>query len=196
MSYSNKYNILFVHIPKNAGTSVCEYIQCGHGHKNVDVLMKNKIKYPTAISCCIVRNPWDRIWSLYNYFKMKDSYWHSNTKKAPNKLTEQHIITQTQCKNFTDFVKLVTTKKIDCIHTKSQVSWIKYDGKIIVDKIIFFEDDLNTQFNNILNSQNFKLNCINSSNKPCTYKEQYTDETKKMIYNFYIEDITEFNYKF
>lgn len=196
MSYSRKYNILFVHIPKNAGTSVCEYIQCGHGHKGIDVLRENKIKYPNALSLCIVRNPWDRIWSLYNYFNMKDSYWHSNTKKAPNKLTEQHIITQTKCANFTEFVKLVTSRKIDCTHTKPQVSWIKDKGQLLIDRIIYFEKDINTQFNHVLKIDDFQLKCINSSNKPCTYKEQYTDETRNLIYNFYIEDITEFNYKF
>lgn len=196
MSYSKRYNIIFVHIPKNAGTSVCEYIQCGHGHKSIEALKSNKLKYPHAISICIIRNPWDRIWSLYNYFNMKDSYWHSNTKKAANRLTKEHLITQNECKNFTEFVKLVTSKNIDCIHTKPQISWIKENNQLLVDKIIYFEKDINEQFKDILKINDFNLKLMNSSNKPCSYNKQYTEETKNLIYDFYKDDILEFNYKF
>ena len=74
MAYSKKLNLIFVHVPKCAGTSIIEAMRAvdpsvAHGHsKWSDHVMRDiTTKKPTSFG--IVRNPWDRFLSCYTYFK-------------------------------------------------------------------------------------------------------------------------------
>lgn len=70
--------LLMVHIPKCAGITMNQIIglnnpkffgnHYGHHYAN---FIKNKMKekYQNYTSFCIIRNPWDRLWSSYNFMK-------------------------------------------------------------------------------------------------------------------------------
>ena len=70
--------LLMVHIPKCAGITMNLIIglnnpkffgnHYGHHHAN---FIKNMMgdKYKNYTSFCIIRNPWDKLWSSYNFMK-------------------------------------------------------------------------------------------------------------------------------
>ena len=77
---SDKYKIVFIHIPKNAGTFITHYLKQidenirdiyskGFGHQtyrdieNLDIF--EDIKDYTFF--CVIRNPYDNILSFYNF---------------------------------------------------------------------------------------------------------------------------------
>ena len=68
--------IFFIHIPRTAGTSVEEYLNPGselYGrHLNYSEFKERRRKdYKKFFVFTIVRNPWDRINSCYNWLKQK-----------------------------------------------------------------------------------------------------------------------------
>ena len=63
---------IFIHIPKNAGTSFGKRY-CGDavGHDRANSYDIKDLKKSVAI----IRNPYDRLKSCYKYFKMDNNYW-------------------------------------------------------------------------------------------------------------------------
>lgn len=74
--YLPKENALFIHIPKTGGTSIGEILtEHGamktkfrlEGSPNHSSIFDVKKEFPDAFRFAIVRNPWDRMWSLYKH---------------------------------------------------------------------------------------------------------------------------------
>ena len=68
----DKYKTIFIHIPRNAGCSVChELREEGNHASNFETIAEIRKKSPKAVlsyyKWTIVRNPWDRELSLYHY---------------------------------------------------------------------------------------------------------------------------------
>ena len=75
-NYSAKHNVLFVHIPKNAGTSMNKVLEIEPKktkHYPLSVLEAYTPEpiFDNAIKIAIVRNPWERMVSHYVYSQQK-----------------------------------------------------------------------------------------------------------------------------
>jgi len=75
---SHQYKCIFVHIPKSAGTSINEILEIpesSRGHKSIldikDDVGEDIFNNYTKIA--VVRNPWDRVYSLYK-MRVRDGY--------------------------------------------------------------------------------------------------------------------------
>lgn len=71
-SYTRRYRCIFIHIPKAAGTSVLEALGYRGGRKHTDFtpfLHANPAKFHNYFKFCFVRNPWDRLVSVYEYYR-------------------------------------------------------------------------------------------------------------------------------
>jgi len=198
MPISHKNKIVFVHIPKNAGTSIITSKELGFRyveHKSAIYYMKDAPdiweKY-TKVS--IVRNPWDRFVSCYEYAKMPTSYWHSNDEKesifGPH--PDYRVAKSLSFKEFT--IKFVT-KQIELKHQgwSPQYNWIcDSNYKVLVDKLFRYESINNDlEFKEMFGS----IEKINSSNRG-SYQDYYNEETREIIREVYKKDIELFNYSF
>lgn len=129
---------LFIHVPKNAGTSFeNKFLNGKHiGHHKLT-------SYPSKHwnnSIAIVRNPFTRIVSIYNYAKMEKSYWHSTDNTTRYGL---HPLFEYCNKNsFKEFILDIccNNKFQDIIHLHEQYYFLKTPDKIIKTKIIRFEN--------------------------------------------------------
>ena len=192
MIISDKYHIIFIHIPKNAGTyittllfnldpNIKRYTKNGNGHIKakdcIEIIGLEKFNKYTKI--CVVRNIFDKIYSLYNYTK--------NDKKC----TAYEIV-----KNM-PFIKFIEIY----IHDENCLNLpyiVDRNGKVLVDNIIKFEN-LDTELNRIFDFLNIDISgCIPPSKINQygigTYGDKYNLTTINMVKLLAKEDIDFFNF--
>lgn len=200
-------DILFIWIPKTAGTSIytifekngClklkskekfeNFINKGFvtfGHVSVNHLLKVEIIktefFNNSFKFCFVRNPYDRTVSLFHHFKRKK-----------NRLPD-NIIT------FNDFCNYIYNEKVSPIglYNYKKLSQCNPQYLWIPKKIDFIGrfENLQNDFNYICDKIGIEKTELPWKNKSKRddYKSYYDKETKELIYNFYKEDFKKFGY--
>lgn len=180
---------IFVHINKTAGTSIGRAI----GMPAKDHLTAKEIiakignqNWDAAYKFTVVRNPWDKVVSLYEYRRKKNK-----TQIASRNIT------------FTEWVRMTHGQDRNSFYydnVKSfqpQVEWLKDDeGTIAIDFVARFET-LHADFDQIREAIGTKADLphLNASSRK-SYKDYYSDETREIVARWYHEDIEVFAYTF
>ena len=180
-------NLYFIHIPKNAGTFFSNNFlesnkSLGH-HKIIDI-PENKRQLTVAI----VRNPYDRMVSLYTYAKKKKSMYHDVNNK------HKHFDFASK-NSFDEFVKAIYYKKLKHDeHSQPQSLYIiDNKGKCPCKYLLRFENinqEIETKLGLKVNN-NIKVNKSSDKDWRFYYK---LNNTKKMVYSIYKDDFKNFNY--
>jgi hypothetical protein len=202
-------HLVFYRIPKNASTSMMNHL--GHlnlikkhedkFHKLANQKIYRKFFDPTHakpdeayeilgqqlrnyFSFCIVRNPWDRVVSMYHFTKKHNIY---------------QIYGYEQDMTFEEFCENLLERKDDdsFLPTHKQVEWTK--GIYPPKEILKFEN-LKQDFAKMLQDYNIghispNIPHDNSTNHK-NYTEIYTPKTKKIVANIFEEDVDVFKYTF
>lgn len=135
MIISDKYQFVFVHIPKNAGTSLTEFIKLIDpkaknisGHQTANFIKSEYPQYQNYLFFCVLRHPLQRAISLYYHAKKFGPLYLSNDAKQLN---------------FNQFME----KNCEDVHFKNK-HWIcDENDQILVDYIIDY-DYLETEIHN------------------------------------------------
>ena len=210
---------VFVHIPKNAGTSISDLIR----RKAVEqkhCLVKNQLEAhaslreiedigelpPGALVFCVVRNPWDRVWSYYN-FRMKKLQERINqraeghpVKRATSDEEDRKLLSEYKKIGFARWVVTDTSPSTSdgiAFNRKPQMMWIE-DPEEKAEAMLFLrfehlEDDiqmLHPLFGKL------SLEHLNASNPPRKYQDVYDDVAREHIASYFAPDIERFSYKF
>lgn len=211
ISHSKKF--IFIHIQKNAGTSITQYLDkhlnyqdtvlgCTKFGEKIQPLFSKKYglkKHSLAkriqavtgdevwnnyFSFSFVRNPWARVVSLYTWCRKKEYYKYDICKEALNS------------KNFSEFARGKCVSDLP-----QQLDYLTNSkGKIIVDfvgKQESIQDDFKFICSKISIPYSNVLKNPNKSNFDTDYRKYYTSEHDiKLIENKFINDINRFDYQF
>jgi hypothetical protein len=193
---------LFVHIPRTGGTSVkdlCKFrLHKVDSHLTYTEIVEKLKREGKAFdfSFAVVRNPWARLVSAYEYAKMDKSRWHDNVNgKRPH--PDYNAV---KGKSFEEVVKM----KIDGYNFKhpslrfDQAHFIAdKEGEILVDYIVHLEN-FAKEFKSIEKKLGITkaLGFSNKSDCKQDYQTYYTEETKKAVAKIYKQDIALFGYRF
>lgn len=207
VSTIGKPKILFVWIPKNAGTSFFEALQVSinmkvflkvkdikrsftnggsvtFGHIGVAHLLDEKIisdgYYKKSFVFCICRNPYDRFVSLYHYLKKQN-----RIPSDYDKLDLMNAIVKG-----IPPVGLYNFEGIS--QCNPQVDWI---AGIKIDRILRFED-LSSDAHSLSQELGFEIELphVNQSEDRKKFYKELDKETIVLIQNFYKVDFERFNY--
>ena len=134
----------------------------------------------------IVRNPWDRVVSLYSYF--------TQTKKLRNKWKYDVPFFDDFVENF---FRYCNSRKDLKNHATPCHYYTHYKGKKFVDYIGKFEN-LNEDINSIFKRVGIKPTKLPVRNNSfrMKYQNYYTDRTRMLVKQYYKQDIELFGYKF
>ncbi len=180
---------IFIHINKTAGTSIGNAIGLPVKHHQTarEVIARiGKDKWNKAYKFTLVRNPWDKVVSHYEY----------RLKRNKTEVASRNI-------SFPEWVKKTYGQDKDPFYYNNpksfqpQVEWLKDDeDKISVDFVGKFES-INEDFNQIKSviGLDAELPHLNAS-KRAGYQTYYDDETREIVAHWFREDIEVFGYHF
>tara|TARA_R100001594_G_scaffold62347_2_gene96635 strand:- start:77 stop:673 length:597 start_codon:yes stop_codon:yes gene_type:complete len=198
MPISDTHKIIFIHIPKNGGTSIAQYLEMENvGHYHFSHYTQYPEKWKNYKKIAISRNPWDRFVSCYEYGRMEKSFYHSTEGESIYGRHPDYDLLKTL--SFDECVRTAKSSPHLLKHQgwRTQLSWISDEkGDIKVDHIFKLEniDDEKTGLLNIIGNKN-QIPKVNPSTRK-NYKEYYNEETKNIIREIYKEDITKLGYEF
>lgn len=175
--------VLFIHIPKTAGTSVLSCLNKSDDPKIKHLLLKNY--HDKILENCfvfsVVRNPFDRFVSQWLYHtNFDDNFFYKKYKTKIDIFSYFDIASQLKNKSVT---------------WKSMSEFIFHKNKKI-DFILSFEN-LCHDWKIFCKRLNYNCELINiKKNTRKHYSEYYNNKLISKVEEMYIDDLTNFNYKF
>ena len=190
----DKKSSFIIHIPKTAGTSVTKSIygtDANYTHYNwEDLKIVLKENFYNYFSFTIVRNPWDRCLSAYEFLRLggdneKDRLFYEKNMSA--------------FQTFEEFVKIGLSKKkiYNWVHFMPQSNFIfSKNDKCMVDYILRFENISNDYdfIKNKLGGSKLLKYKVNRTNH--NYQKFYDNDMKNIVSDRYYRDIKLLKYKF
>lgn len=176
----DKHKTVFIHIPRNAGRSVYEAL--GVSSKDLsefstitEIEKKNPLAILSYYKWTIVRNPWERELSLYNY------------------ALEENIIGN---KSFKDYLEMVKSKSINnSIIQKNQIDYFTQNNYVQVDQIVRLEY-ISTAWKKVCEQIKIEKIDLQHINKSKNQDNQYTQESMRLVAEIRKQDIEFLNYDF
>lgn len=180
---------IFIHINKTAGTSIGKAIGLPVKHHLTarEVIARIGMdKWNSAYKFTVVRNPWDKVVSHYEYRRKKDK-----TQIATRGIS------------FTDWIRMTYGDDKNTYYYNNprsfqpQVDWLKdNEGKVSMDYVIRFES-INEGFDHVKNvlGLDATLPHLNASDR-AGFQSYYNDESRDIIARWFHEDIETFGYDF
>ncbi len=221
MLINEDYKFAFIHIPKNAGTTVRSILnpldneQCGGNHITLPQMIEVYNEYEGVrpdyfYSFAFVRNPWERALSLFSYYKaekhphillpkgLEFNEWAVNQFDTTN--PDQGSILRNSMKIYRNEkeARKFTEEPFDQCH------WIPDDINYI-GRVETFVDDMINIGNELdiigrrdkgkMDIREIRTTRTNvTEHKP--YHEVYSKEARDVVTNFFQRDIERFEYEF
>jgi len=201
---SNEHRCIFVHIPKTAGNSINRAFGVGwEDHKDLQryfTELPHEV-FSSYFKFAVVRNPWDRLLSDYNY----------QVKKSRARASKLFVFSADGSKrNFAEWVETALAAP-DCyeasewggtvsphIHRWSpQVDWISVEGKPRTDYVARLEH-LPEDFGAIRRRLDLPPARLSHRNRRLHwhYSHYYDRTTRELVAAYYARDIELFDYEF
>ena len=195
---------IYVHIPKTAGNSINRVFGVSwEDHKDLgryaaDMPAGDFARY---FKFAIVRNPWDRLFSDYNY----------QLKKSRARHTKLFLYDEAGAvRTFAQWVRAVLADPYRYapeswggevspgVHRWSpQVDWIAVNGRSQLDFVVRMED-LQADFSQVCRTLGIPPVRLPHRNRRlhCHYSWYYDNTTRDLVSEYYAQDITAFGYRF
>jgi tetratricopeptide (TPR) repeat protein len=200
LNASHQHRCLFIHVPKNGGTSIKRVLDMpGGGHPPWQHYASG---YPQIwrryASFAVVRNPWDRAVSAYHHARMRESHWHNERMGLHLDYPLLHD------KTFEECVTILCHERPRLVHDswKDQSYFVvdpeSAERKVMVGTLLRFET-LADDFARFCRAQGIEckpLPTVNTSDRSRDYRTYYNERTRAMIEEVYRADIETFGYTF
>lgn len=197
----HKYKLIFICVAKNASASVFENLQNQtdreFAHKTIfEVFAENDPELATSYyAFATSRNPYDRFYSAYMWLNVNNRDYNDNPIDPDDIQTDFEKYVEAAYKNRDAF--------FNDPHHLPQYRYVSFRGKLLVDEVLAFETleqdwvvfaekyNLTSQFKLKLNLEPRNV----SMSRKRDWREAYTLEMKKKVYDIYWKDFELFGYE-
>lgn len=180
---------LFIHIPKNAGTSVSGVLygmEMGH-RPAVLYQATNAKRFNELPSFAIIRNPYDRFCSIFN---------HNKCQRYKRKIDLYEESLYSRFSGPGEFARAMgdddrlKNNFMSHILARPQAEWIKIENKIAVNYLFTYENlhSLQNFLDDLAGSESLQLPHTNASGRKQSWQSELDERAKNTIYNLYKED--------
>jgi hypothetical protein len=196
-----KTKTIFIHIPKNAGTSIAKTVYGQSlGHIPISRYKSyNKEKYQTYFKFAVIRNPWDRLYSAYKYLKAREG----KPQWLDGQFADKYL---RGLDTFEAFVLKLSERSyrnsvLTFKHLIPQHYWITFPSSrdtVQMDYIVRFEA-LEEDLKKALRLEGLDLDedlLHERKTKKKNYTEVYSSQMKEIVADIYPKDIQLFDYSF
>jgi hypothetical protein len=197
----DEHRCIFVHIPKCAGVSVCRALfgNLAGGHKTIGQyqIIFSRTEFESYFKFTFVRNPWDRLFSAYNFLS------RGGMTKRDREWAKKNLAAFS---SFDDFVKrwLNPSSIHQYIHFLPQHSFIctPSGAGLAVDFLGFFEnldEDMEHVARALRPGGEISVgheNKTTGGGREIDFREAYTEETREIVSRVYQKDIELLGYAF
>lgn len=184
-----KVSFIFIHINKTAGTSISKALGFPNKrHLTAKQVIKivGKPAWENAYKFTVVRNPWDKVVSHYNY-RIK-----TNQTQMKDKMID-----------FSDWVKVTYGPDKDKRYYdqprmfQPHINWLLDDKDEFNLEFVCKFENLVDDFHKVTQDIHYsaRLPHLNKTNR-VRYRDFYDHETKKIVADWFAKDIDLFKYQF
>ena len=197
---NNAKGYIFVHIPKTAGTSMCEALGLSDTMHETAIDYRRMLggRYDELYRFAFVRNPWDRFLSLYMYARMEESHHHSASAPHSKKCGKHPDYETLKHTSIQDAAALLIAGQLS-FQWLPQHRWVcDENGKVIVDfvgRVEAVEHDWPVVAARVGGRTNMpRRNVANVEKVP--YQQVLDSKTKALLDDYYKKDVELFGYQF
>jgi len=193
-----KAGILFIHVPKAAGTSINEALFgrfMGHA-RGRDIDRWGSAKLKALPSFAITRNPWDRLVSAYRFAKrgrgvgggVQAWIWKPEQYQTPEFASFDNFVR--------DWLAVRNVSDLDPVFQPQSQFVCDDSGRILVDHLGRLENiEPTLDFIHSHIGKRLFIERSNVSGGPIDYRNFYTPETMETVGRLYAEDVQRFGYE-
>jgi len=195
--------LIFIHIPKNAGTSIEMTINGERGEYSGHYEWKKykrdvPSKWEDYASFSVVRNSFDRTVSNYVYSRRETSFWHNAKNPEQSRMGKHFDYDTLKDRSFSEAVDMLS--ELEHQGWGYQYPYIcDEDQNIVVDYVLKMEN-LESEFNEMLREsgkeRSISLKEKNVTREEKDYRKWYGEEEREKVKEYYKTDIELFNYSF
>ena len=194
MTICHKRKLIFIHIPKNAGTSIIEAMGVENifMDKTIEEYKEHYDEYWDKYKkFTVVRDPIDRFISAYKFARMKESGWFSATgEEGLEKHTHYDLCNKMDINEYTSYL-YKNPKEFNRWNISQTFTISNKNNEIEIDYFVRFEN-LHEDLSKIGIENIHKLN---SSKIKDDSVIQLTQKSKNKLHEIYDVDFKKFNYK-
>lgn len=188
-------DVLFIHIPKTAGTSIREAIGCNsllvragmkkHYSAAEIISLIGREAWEATWKTAFVRNPWDRLYAHYRFRLRRGKISNIHHQKSFKAWMQYELLEHGD-------------KQKNRPNLRPQSAWLEDErGEVSIDFIGRFEA-LERDFQVVAKKMSLELNLshLESGSFLGTYQHQYDDEMRAWAATYYKADIEAWGYTF
>jgi hypothetical protein len=194
MTINHEKKLIFIHIPKNAGTSIIKAmgVENLYMDKTIEEYKEHYQEYWNSYTkFTVVRDPMDRFISAYKFARMKESGWFSATGEEGLEKHQHYEICNLM--NINEYISYLHK------NPKEFNRWTIPQTVILKNKNKEIEIDYLVRYENLLGDLQKigidKIEKLNSSKVNDNEVIKLTKKSKQKIYEIYDIDYQKFNYK-